>query len=177
MIPIRLNQSHVIASNLPLNKKYPLACCGPHSLSFAYLQHHEVDNHRTVGSTKSGSRTECPPFAQSTWPSRSFRVVICVMILAFLNAVDLEFTLLALTHGLLFEANPIASYLLSTQAQFITYKVTFAGLGIFMLLTSRRTTMGEIAALMICSFYVILVYQWMACFSMFQAAYSGDSLL
>jgi len=177
MIPLKLNQSHVIMSNLPLNKTYSLAYSGPHSLSFTYLQHHEVDNHRTVRPTKSGSRTEHLPHAQSAWPSRSFRVVIYLMILAFLNAVDLEFALLALTHGLLFEANPVASYLLSTPAQFITYKVTFAGLGIFMLLASRCTIMGEIAALLICSFYVILVYQWMACFSMFQAAYCGDSLI
>ncbi len=98
------------------------------------------------------------------------------MILVLLNAVDLELTLLALSHGLLFEANPIAAYLLSTPVQFIIYKVTLATLGLSLILVSRRTVMGELAAILACSVNVILIYQWTMCFSWYQAAYTGSPL-
>ncbi len=115
-------------------------------------------------------------FVLSSCPSRSLRVFIIAIILAILNAVDLELTLLALSHGLLFEANPIAAFLLSTPAHFIIYKITLATMGLYLILLSRRTALGELAAILVCSVNVIIIYQWMACFSWYQAAHFGGLL-
>lgn len=99
-----------------------------------------------------------------------------MVVIVLLNAVDLELTLLALSRGLLFEANPIASYLLSTPTHFIVYKVTLVALGLFLMLVSRRSLMGELAALLVCLVYAMLIYQWTICFSIFQVAYIGGPL-
>ena len=130
----------------------------------------------TMASSHNGDDFAAQPRVPFSWPTRSFRVFVIVAILVLLNVVDLEFTLLALSHGLLFEANPIASALLSAPAQFVAYKVVLATLGMSMLLVARRTALAELAALIICLVYVILIYKWTACFSLFQAAYFGSIL-
>ncbi|QEF98934.1 hypothetical protein Mal15_29920 [Stieleria maiorica] len=93
---------------------------------------------------------------------RASRVLSFGLILALLNWYDLEMTLSAFQAGVLYEANPIAEWLLSAHGAIglRVFKAAMVSVAMVGFLAGRRHWMAELGCLVSIVIYTVVAFAW-----------------
>lgn len=94
--------------------------------------------------------------------ARARRVVAITLVLATLNVVDLWQTVTAHRHGALFEANPIAAYVINTHGVIgiSLFKTALVAVAIGGFVSGRRSWLAEVGCTTVAVIYVAVVCLW-----------------
>ncbi len=101
----------------------------------------------------------CPRLWQLT---RAQRVVGITLVLGALNVLDLWYTVTAHQVGALFEANPIAAYVIDVHGVFgiSIFKTTLVALAVGGFMRGRRLLLAEVGCTTAAVIYLIVVCLW-----------------
>ena len=106
--------------------------------------------------------------------SRARRVLFFLAGLWAINVVDLALTLYSSRGGLLYEANPLAAFILARgPAALCLYKGVLVAGGSSVLVRYRRRRLIELTAVALLVVYLLVAVQWATCYDVYELMVSG----
>jgi hypothetical protein len=93
-----------------------------------------------------------PQSVRSTW--------VGLLLIIAMSAIDLIWTILSGSAGLMNELNPVASDLIHSPLHLLIFKVSATAFGVGLLYVARRRRQPQLATWWVCLVFVLLTFRW-----------------